>query len=106
MKVRLLVPNSDGLLKPEMFITAGFDLGGTAAGLTIPATAMLVEGTQSYAFLQTADRTFVKTPITATADGPGRLRVTAGLKAGDRVVTDGALLVNFRQANQKEEGDK
>lgn len=106
MKVRLLVPNSDGLLKPEMFITAGFDLGGTAAGLTIPATAMLVEGTQGYAFLQTADRTFVKTPITATPDGPGRLRVTSGLKAGDRVVTDGALLVNFRQANQKEEGDK
>jgi cobalt-zinc-cadmium efflux system membrane fusion protein len=106
MKVRLLVPNSDGLLKPEMFITAGFDLGGTAAGLTIPATAMLVEGTQGYAFLQTADRTFVKTRITATPDGPGRLRVTAGLKAGDRVVTDGALLVNFRQANQKEEGGK
>ncbi|HVY94227.1 MAG TPA: efflux RND transporter periplasmic adaptor subunit [Bryobacteraceae bacterium] len=106
MKVRLLVPNPDQLLKPEMFITAGFDLGGTASGLTIPAQAMIVEGTQGYAFLQTADRTFAKIPITATPDGPGRLRVTAGLKAGDRVVTDGALLVNFRQANQREEGGK
>jgi cobalt-zinc-cadmium efflux system membrane fusion protein len=106
MKVRLLAPNADQLLKPEMFITAGFDLGGTAAGLTIPAQAMIVEGTQGYAFVQTGDRTFAKTPVTAAPDGAGRLRVTAGVKAGDRVVTDGALLVNFRQANQKEEGGK
>lgn len=106
MKVRLLVSNADLLLKPEMFITAGFELSGTAAGLTIPAQAVIVEGSRSYAFVQTGDRTFTRRSVTATPDGSGRLRVTDGVKAGDRVVTDGALLVNFRQANQKEEGGK
>ncbi len=106
MKVRLLVSNSDLLLKPEMFITAALDLAGTSAGLTVPAQAMIVEGTRGYVFVQSGDRRFVKTLVTATPDGAGRLRITAGLKPGDRVVTDGALLVNFRQASQREEAGK
>jgi cobalt-zinc-cadmium efflux system membrane fusion protein len=106
MKVRLLVSNNDLLLKPEMFITAGLELAGTSAGLTIPAQAMIADGPRGYVFVQTGERHFVRRQVVAAPDGSGRLRVTEGIKAGERVVTDGALLVNFRQVNQKEEAGK
>jgi len=102
LKVRLLVSNPGYLLKPEMFITASLVLSESEPGITLPAKALFPEGDQSYAFVAVDDRHFERRAITATADGEGRLRVTAGIQPGDRVVADGALLVRLRQLQQQQ----
>jgi cobalt-zinc-cadmium efflux system membrane fusion protein len=102
LKVRLLVSNPDLLLKPEMFISASLELGEGGTGVTVPAKALFTEGDKSYLFVGVGGRRFERRLVSAAPDGEGRLRVTSGLHSGDRVVTDGALLLNFRQKQQQD----
>jgi membrane fusion protein, heavy metal efflux system len=97
LKVRLLVSNPNLLLKPEMFISASLDLGQGTKGITVPAKALFTEGDKNYLFVATGERTFERRLVSAAPDGEGRLRVASGLRDGDRVVTDGTLLVRARQ---------
>jgi cobalt-zinc-cadmium efflux system membrane fusion protein len=102
LKVRLLVANPKLLLKPEMFITASLEVSDSVATLTVPAKAVLTEDDKTYLFVATGDRRFERRLVTAAPDGEGRLRVTSGLRSGEKVVSDGALLLNFRQKQQKQ----
>jgi cobalt-zinc-cadmium efflux system membrane fusion protein len=97
LKVRLLVSNPGLLLKPEMFISASLELNETTNGVTVPAKALLFEDDKRYIFVMAGDRRFERRQVSAASDESGRVRVTSGLRTGDRVVTDGALLLSFRQ---------
>lgn len=97
LKVRLLVSNPGQLLKSEMFITASLELNERTSGITVPAKALLSEDDKSYVFVAVGKRRFERHLVSAIPDGSGRMRVTSGLRTGDRVVTDGALLLSFRQ---------
>jgi cobalt-zinc-cadmium efflux system membrane fusion protein len=102
LKVRLLVPNPNLLLKPEMFISASLELSAGTAAMTVPTTAVFTEDSKNYLFAAAGERSFARREVLTAPDGEGRLRVTSGLHSGDRVVTDGALLLNFRQKQQKD----
>jgi RND family efflux transporter MFP subunit len=102
IKVRLLVSNPGLLLKPEMFISASLVLNEAAPGITVPAKALFMEGDRSYAFVAVDDSHLRRRQVVALADGGGRLRVTSGISAGDRVVADGALLLRLRQQQQQQ----
>lgn len=91
--VRFLVTNPNGRLKPGMFAAASLYLAPNGNTLTVPATAVFMEDGKSYSYVQTSDRTFMRRQISATPDGGNRVRVIAGLHAGDRVVIDGVLLL-------------
>ena len=97
LKVRLLVSNPNLLLKPEMFITSSLELGGGGAALSVPAGAAFTEDGKSYVFVAKTDQRFERRLIVATPDADGRLRVTSGLRVGDKVVTDGAMLLDYRR---------
>jgi len=105
LKVRLLVENPEMQLKPEMFITAAVELGG-GTSITVPANAVFTEAGKRYVYAATAERTFQRRTVTATPGGAGRLRILSGLRPGDKVVTDGTMLVNQRQKQQQSPDDK
>jgi len=102
LKVRLLVSNSNGLLKPEMFITASLELSGGGAAMSVPATAVFTQDGKSYVFAAIGDRRFERRLIAAAPDAEGRLRVTSGLHVGDQVVTDGAMLLDYRRTQKQD----
>ncbi|MBZ5676486.1 MAG: efflux RND transporter periplasmic adaptor subunit [Acidobacteriia bacterium] len=102
LKVRLLVSNSNLLLKPEMFITSSLELGGGGAAISVPAGAVFTEDGKSYVFAAINDRRFERRPIVAAPDAEGRLRVTSGLRVGDRIVTDGAMLLDYRRKQRQD----
>lgn len=102
LKVRLLVANPGLLLKAEMFLTASVELNESANGIPVPAAAVFTEGGKSFLFVAQGERQFERRLVTSAPDGEGRLRVTSGLRTGDRVVTDGALLLNSRRSRQPE----
>lgn len=103
LKVRLLVSNAALLLKPEMFLTATLALSQTERGLTIPSSARFTEGDRGYVFVATGEKSFERRAVEIAGDGDGRLRVVSGLKNGDQIVTDGALLLRFRQKQNQEQ---
>jgi cobalt-zinc-cadmium efflux system membrane fusion protein len=103
LKVRLLVSNPKFLLKPEMFITSSLELsGGGAAAISVPAGAVFTEDGKSYVFAAIDDRRFERRLIVAAPDAEGRLRVTSGLRVGDRVVTDGGMLLDYRRKQKQD----
>ncbi len=102
LKVRLLVSNPGLLLKPEMFISASVVVSETTPGVTVPSTALFTEGDRSYAFVAVGERRFARREVRAAAAGEGRMRVTSGLVSGDRVVSDGTLLLQLKQQQQQQ----
>ncbi|TXF10779.1 efflux RND transporter periplasmic adaptor subunit [Pelomicrobium methylotrophicum] len=92
MRARGTVSNADRRLKAEMFVTADLDI---AADQTprVPATAVILLGNQQYVFIDEGDGRYVRRKIVAEEAGLGRMRVREGLRVGDKVVTDGALLL-------------
>jgi len=90
--VRCSVPNSAGLLKPEMF--ANIRIGGTGKQVpTIPPTAILTQGPDSFVLVETSAGQFRRRRVKAGRETQDFIEVEEGLGPDDRVVTSGALLL-------------
>jgi membrane fusion protein, heavy metal efflux system len=92
-KMRFVVANPGLRLKPGMFTDAAVQLRQSAPALTAPAKAIFVENGKSYAYVQAGTSQFARREVSAISGSGNRVRVTSGLAAGDRVVSDGVLLL-------------
>ena len=101
VKVRFLADNSTGQLKPEMFATVTLILSQATQVLTVPATAVFVEGERNYVFVLQSDHHLTRQQVNVVPDPSGRARVVGGLQAGDRVVSDGALLLQLEESKKE-----
>ena len=104
-KVRISVANYGGRLKPEMFAAISLDVAAHARAMTIPTSAVFVEDGRTYVYAELGPRTYARRAIEVSPGdgaGSGVRRVVDGLKAGDRIVIAGALLL--RQQEDKRAG--
>jgi len=94
-KARVTIDNSSGLLKPGMFATVLIEAtgGGTERLIAVPEEAVLIDGTKSYVFIQTAPDKFRMREIAAGRTFGDRLEVTSGLKEGETVAIRGAFIL-------------
>lgn len=93
IKVRAELPNPDGRLKPEMF--GNIQLAEQSAERpTIPVAAVIATDGQTLVWRETAVGVYQKVPVTTGSQIAGRIAVLSGLKAGDKVVTDGVMLLS------------
>ena len=93
IKVRVVLDNADGALKPGMFATV--KVAGTAGeareGLFVPASAVQRDGEKSIVFVPVGEREFqLRTIETGVRTGEW-IEVVHGLAAGERVVTTGSF---------------
>lgn len=94
---RIEVANADGRLKPEMFATATIEVTGDKREvIALPdAAIVLMEGQPTvFVFEQGAYQARLVQPGERTG---GRTVLTAGVKAGDQVVTAGAYALKARK---------
>jgi cobalt-zinc-cadmium efflux system membrane fusion protein len=98
-KVRFLAANPGGRLKPGMFASISLYLPESLASVTVPTKAVFVENGQAFVYVQTGPDEFARRQIEAVASGADRLRVVRGVEPGDRVITDGVLLMRQVEAN-------
>jgi cobalt-zinc-cadmium efflux system membrane fusion protein len=92
VKVRTEVPNRDARLKPDMFANVEIVTDVNRTSISIPQTALLNDGGQSVVFVA-AGGGFEKRTVTPGIQSDDRVEITAGLKAGDKVVTKGNYLL-------------
>jgi membrane fusion protein (multidrug efflux system) len=59
--------------------------------VVVPEIAVLQVGMESYVYRITADQTAERVPVKLGSRRKGEVEVTAGLAAGDRIVTEGAV---------------
>jgi cobalt-zinc-cadmium efflux system membrane fusion protein len=98
-KVRFLVANPGVRLKPGMFASISLYLPKATESLSVPASAVFVENSQTFAYVQTGPQDFVRRQIETVPSGSGRVRVVGGAKAGDHVIADGVLLLRQLEAD-------
>jgi len=92
VKLRCVLPNPDGKLKPEMFAKISLADAQGKQVLVIPARAVLNEAGK-FRVIVVDGNTFRPVGVDVGPEVDGRVRVLSGLKAGDKVVTDGALFL-------------
>jgi len=92
VKVYAELPNRHGELKPEMFGRVRH-VDRTAQLVAAPSGAIFEGAGQSYVFRQTAPGVFEQTPVKTANRSGDFVGITEGLKPGDRIVTDGVMLL-------------
>lgn len=100
VQVRARVDNRDLALKPEMFAKARLVADDGRSAVKVPNAALFERGLASHVFRQEGPGRFRRITVTVSVRGEGSSWVTAGLKPGDRVVGEGALLLNAQLGDQ------
>ena len=93
-RVRIVVPNSGGLLKPGMYasLTLGAPLGNGV--LSLPAEAVVMTGERNLVFVVGAGGMLEPREVTLGARADGRVVIQDGVRAGDVVVASANFLVD------------
>jgi cobalt-zinc-cadmium efflux system membrane fusion protein len=93
VKVRIVVDNAAGRFRPGMFAKVVFS-GQPHQALVVPATALVQSGFDTRVFVEQSPGVFVARKVTTGAQIDDRVEITAGLKAGERVVAKDGVLLN------------
>lgn len=93
LKVRLEADNSKLLLKPDMFVNVEFRIG-LPGRVAIPADAVVNTGTRQTVFVDLGDGRLEPRAVQMGERIGDRVQILQGLRAGERVVSSGAFLVD------------
>ncbi|MBI3779448.1 MAG: efflux RND transporter periplasmic adaptor subunit [candidate division NC10 bacterium] len=94
VKVRVEIPNPDGTLKPQMFVTAKFQASPAGQALAVPKSAVLDTGVRQLVYLDRGNGLYQGRQVTLGPEARGYYPVIKGLVEGDRVVTAGNFLID------------
>jgi RND family efflux transporter MFP subunit len=92
--VRVQVANPGMRLRPGMFVRASFQLSAGRNVLTIPRSAVIDTGSSRIVYLALPDGVFEQRNIDVGTATDTHYAVLKGLSEGDRVVTNGAFLID------------
>jgi membrane fusion protein (multidrug efflux system) len=97
VRVRALIPNPDGTLKPGVLMRVEL-LRNPRETLVVPESALLQKGRDHHVMRIDADAKAERVAVKGGARRPGQAEILEGLSAGDRVITHGADKVRPGQA--------
>lgn len=90
--VRVAFPNDDRRLRPGMFASVRFT-ENAAPELVVPTTAIVLLGDASFVFVETAPWSLERRRITPGAQIDKQTAITDGVKPGERLVVENAVLL-------------
>lgn len=93
VKVRIAVPNPNGLLLSGMFADVALDVPGGEVGVTVPSKAVLWDEGRSFVFVHHEGDYYVRRPLRVRRNVGEFAEIESGLKGDETVVTDGAFLM-------------
>jgi cobalt-zinc-cadmium efflux system membrane fusion protein len=93
VKVRGTVNNPEHLLKAEMFVNLTLPGGQKIYGASVPQKAVFLKGDKHFVFIEEQPGQFARHEVQVGPEQEGQVAIVAGLSAGQRVVTDGCVLL-------------
>lgn len=94
VKVRLLVNNADGKLRPNTYTETSFS-AKTGKGLTVPVSAVLLTGKRNLVYVRTGHGNhFVAREIGLGSRFGNKYMILWGLSEGEEVVSEGGYLID------------
>jgi len=92
-KVRMILDNTDGAFKPNMFATVEV-FAAPEIELVVPTSALLINNDTITVFVEVAPWAFERHIVRTEAESGGSVVITSGLKETDRIITRGGVLLN------------
>ncbi len=94
--VRIVTSNPKGFLKKDQFVDVVIRDKATRDALVVPTSAILYDDENlPFVYVQVEPGKFAQRQVTLGRQQNGATEVTAGVKDGDRVVTQGSLFLQF-----------
>jgi len=105
LQVRIETSNPGKKLKRDMYVTALVHAGVAEGALTVPDAAIL-RNSENQPFVYVAENAgqpgqFAQRLVTIGDSQEGKTEVLGGLRAGERVVADGSLFLQFANSYQR-----
>lgn len=91
--VRIRVSNTQKLLRPNAFVDVVITPPGDGTVVTVPATAIVSDGTSAVVFVETKPGTYLRRTVDVGRQSKERAEIISGLSTGERIVSTGALLL-------------
>ena len=97
--VRVLADNPQGMLRRDLYVDVSIRSRQTVSGMLVPVSAVLRdEDNQPYVFADAGGGRYARRDVTLGGREGDQYLVSAGLRGGDHIVTEGALFVQFAQS--------
>lgn len=87
---RIVLPNTDGVLRPGIFVTAKVATDSTAAGVVVSKDAIQTVEGKKCIFIKDAHGFEIRFVVTGKSDAE-KIEITSGLKEGEKYVSKGAF---------------
>jgi len=92
LHVRVILPNENARIKPAMFGSIRI-LRSSSQGILVPTSAVIREGNAAYVFTDKGNGKYERRDVNLGRALDGSLEITSGLSAGDKIVSEGGLLL-------------
>jgi len=93
MKVRVVLPNPDYLLKPEMYASITVTEKENKECLSVPSSAVIFDHSQNYVLLFHSPSDVKITPVQVISNVGNKSYIKTGVTEGDKVISSQAILI-------------
>jgi cobalt-zinc-cadmium efflux system membrane fusion protein len=101
LQARIETNNPGEKLKKDMFVAATVSAGAITNAIALPDAAILRDDeNQPYVYAAVSSNQFGKRPVTLGENLNGQTQITSGLKAGDQVIGNGSLFLQFANSQR------
>ncbi|HCE45243.1 MAG TPA: hypothetical protein DET40_17020 [Lentisphaeria bacterium] len=100
IKVRIIVGNPDGILRPGMFCSVKIP-SGLSDATAVPESAVLSDEGQSFVFVEILDNFYARKPVVTGRKHEGYVEILEGLAPGEQVVSVGSFLLKSDVLKEK-----
>jgi Cu(I)/Ag(I) efflux system membrane fusion protein len=93
-RIRIEVPNSDEVLRPEMYVDAEIEAGTPGPVLAVPESGVLDSGSRQAVLVDKGEGRFEPREVKLGRRGGGFVEVTQGVAEAEAVVTSANFLID------------
>jgi cobalt-zinc-cadmium efflux system membrane fusion protein len=102
LQARIETNNPGEKLKKDMYVVATVNAGTIPDAIALPDSAILRDNeNQPFVYAETSSNQFGRRTVTLGESLSGQTQVVSGLKAGDQVIGDGSLFLQFANSLQR-----
>jgi membrane fusion protein, heavy metal efflux system len=98
VRARGTVDNASNLLKAELYVTVEIP-DAVPSSLQVPSRAVFLRENQYYVFLETRPGDYERHAVKVGSEREGKVAILEGLEPGQRLVTEGCLLLQSMMDN-------
>jgi cobalt-zinc-cadmium efflux system membrane fusion protein len=102
LQARIETNNPGEKLKKDMYVVATVNAGAIRNAIALPDAAVLRDSeNQPFVYVAASSNQFGRRAVTLGESLNGQTEITSGLKAGDQVIGNGGLFVQFANSQQR-----